>query len=108
MPQLGDIVHIDDCCAFFVYWVPLRFAMENTKNKEQYARELACLTPKVTTAENRAAEIEGLVDQMNLRLSLLNSSNKKASEEMQRLKVHIVHETGEYFAVNLAAAEPKM
>ena len=32
-------------------------------------------------------EIEGLVDQMNLRLSLLGTSQKKAAEEIHDLKV---------------------
>lgn len=57
------------------------------QNKEQYGRELAWLTPKVAKAESRAAEIEGLVDQTNLRLFLLGSSHKKSSEEIQDLKV---------------------
>ncbi|CAM9627449.1 unnamed protein product [Scytosiphon promiscuus] len=58
-------------------------------NKEQYVKELAWLNPKVTAAENRAVEIEGLVDQMNLKLSLLGSSHKKASEEIADLKVQL-------------------
>lgn len=57
------------------------------QNKEQYGRELAWLNPKVATAENRAVEIERLVDQMNLQLSLLSSSHKKASEDVADLKV---------------------
>lgn len=39
-------------------------------------------------AENRAVEIERLVDQMNLQLSLLSSSHKKASEDVAGLKVN--------------------
>eukprot|EP00752_Nemacystus_decipiens_P014953 g13312.t1 len=58
-------------------------------NKEQYGRELAWLHPKVATAENRAVEIERLVDQMNLQLSLLSSSQKKATEDMADLKVQL-------------------
>lgn len=57
------------------------------QHKEQYARELAWLNPKVITAENRALEIEGLVDQMNLRLSLLGSSHRKTLKEVEVLKV---------------------
>lgn len=63
------------------------FLLTLPQTKEQYGRELAWLNPKVVTAENRAVEIEGLVDQMNLKLSLLGSSHKKASEEVQNLKV---------------------
>lgn len=37
-------------------------------------------------------EIEGLVDQMNLRLSLLGTSQKKAAEEIHDLKVTNEHE----------------
>ena len=60
------------------------------QNKEKHGRELAWLAPKIDTAENRAAEIDGLMDQMNLRLSLLGSSHKKACEEVRDLKVRFV------------------
>ncbi|CAM9373814.1 unnamed protein product [Choristocarpus tenellus] len=59
-------------------------------NKDQYERELAWLSPKVLVAENRATEIEGLMDQMNLKLSLLGSTNKKAAEEIKHLQAEIV------------------
>ncbi|CAM9693804.1 unnamed protein product [Ectocarpus sp. 6 AP-2014] len=58
-------------------------------NKEQHARELAWLSPKVAAAESRAVEIEGLVDQMNLKLSLLSASHRKASEEVADLKIQL-------------------
>ncbi|CAM9386687.1 unnamed protein product [Pylaiella littoralis] len=58
-------------------------------NKENYGRELAWLNPKVAAAESRAEEIEGLVDQMNLKLSLLSSSRKKALEDAADLKVQV-------------------
>lgn len=68
--------------AWLVLTLPLTL-----QNKEQYGRELAWLNPKVAASENRAVEIEGLVDQMNLKLSLLSSSHKKASEDIVELKV---------------------
>ncbi|CAM9492294.1 unnamed protein product [Ascophyllum nodosum] len=58
-------------------------------NKEKHGRELAWLAPKIDTAENRAADIDGLMDQMNLRLSLLGSSHKKACEEVRDLKAQL-------------------
>lgn len=45
------------------------------------------MNPRVVLAETRGVEIEGLVDQMNLRLSLLGTSQKKAAEEIHDLKV---------------------
>lgn len=65
----------------------LRSCFFYCQSKEQYGRELAWLNPRVVLAENRGAEIEGLVDQMNLRLSLLGTSQKKAAEEIRDLKV---------------------
>lgn len=58
----------------------------HAQNKEQYEHDLAWLTPKVDTAQDRAAEIEGMVEQMDLKLSLLASSNKRAGEDIQDLK----------------------
>lgn len=57
------------------------------QNKDQHRRELEWLHPKAAAAETRAVEIEGILDQMNLRLSLFGSSQKRASEEINDLKV---------------------
>lgn len=64
------------------------------QNKEQHARELEWLNPKVAAAESRAVEIESLVDQMNLKLSLLSASHRKASEDAADLKVEAVTAEG--------------
>lgn len=57
------------------------------KNKEQHERELAWLSPKVAAAEDRAVEIDSSLGQLNLELSLMGCSQKKASEEIRDLKV---------------------
>lgn len=45
-------------------------------------------------------EIEGLVDQMNLRLSLLGSSHKKACEDVEDLKVVFCYVTWRRLILN--------
>lgn len=79
----SSLIFVGVSLRLICYW------MAPHQDKDNHGRELAWLASRVLTAENRATEIEGLLDQINLRLSLLGSSQKKAYEELQNVKVSI-------------------